>query len=183
MIEAIVFHRLVVEPWTVTALPLGAADHAELCVAATGHVVASFLQLDCCRAVEAALPPLFLCDLGEPRRGFVLGAFAPGMPAAVAGTAHLRATSFAVSVLAAAARTARSIDMDMCGLDPFAAAARGAVDAVFGGVFLVFAVPGFLELEVEEAIDVLEWDVVGGTAFGRHVLRVGDGQGKDTTQA
>ena len=174
MVEAIVFHRLVVEPRTITALPLGAADHAELCVAPTRHVVASFLQLDRCRAVETPLPSLLLCDLREPRRGFVLGAFAPRVPPAVTGAAHLRAASFAVSVLAAAARAARSINMDMRGLDPFAATARRAVDAVLGGVFLIFAVPGLLELEVEETFDVLERDVVGGAAFGRHVLRVGD---------
>lgn len=183
MIEAIVFHRLVVEPGTIAALPLGAADHAKLGVASTCHVVASFLQFDRRRAVEAALPPFLLCDLCEPRRGFILGAFAPCVPAAIAGTAHLRATAFAVSVLTAPARTARSINMDMGRLDPFAATARGAVDAVLGGVFLIFAVPGFLELEVEEVFDVLERDVVGGTALWRHVLGVGDGQGEDTAQA
>lgn len=175
MMKAIIFHRLVVEPRTITALPLGAADHAELGVAATGHVVASFLQLDRRRAVEAALPALLLGDLGEPRRGFILGTFAPGVPAPVAGTADLRTAPLAVPVLAAAARAARGIDMDMRGLDPFAAAARRAVDAVFGGVFLILAVPGLLELEVEEAVDVLQRDVVRGTALGRHVLRVGDG--------
>ena len=122
-----------------------------------------------------ALPTLFLGDLCESRRGFVLGTFTPSVPAAVAGTANLRAASFAISVLTAAARTPRSIDMDMCRLDPFAATARRAVNAVLGRVFLIFTVPGLLELEVEKAIDVLERDVVGGTALGRHVLRVGDG--------
>ena len=43
MVEAIILHGLIVEPRTITALPLGAADHAELCVASTCHVVASFL--------------------------------------------------------------------------------------------------------------------------------------------
>ena len=43
MVAAVMFCGLIVEPRTIAGLPLGAADHAELCVASTRHVVASFL--------------------------------------------------------------------------------------------------------------------------------------------
>lgn len=72
--------------------------------------------------------------------------------------------------------------MNMGGLDPLTAAARRAVYAVLRGVFLIFLVPGLLELEIEEAVYVLEGNVVGGAAFGRHVLGVGDRQGKDAAE-
>lgn len=73
--------------------------------------------------------------------------------------------------------------MDMGGLDPFAAAARRAVDAVFGGVFLIFAVPGLFEFQIEEAIDVFEGDVVVRAALRGHVLGVSDGEGEDAAEA
>lgn len=74
--------------------------------------------------------------------------------------------------------------MDVRGLDPFAAAARGTVEAVLGRVLLVLVVPFHLELEIEEPVDVFEGDVlVRDAALGGHVLRVGEGEGEDAAQA
>ena len=104
------------------------------------------------------------------------------MPAAVACTAYLRPASRALPVLPAPVRAATGVDMNVGGLDPLTAAARGAVDPVLRGVFLVFFVPGLLEFEIEEAVYVLEGDVVGGAAFRRHVLGVGDRQSEDAAE-
>ena len=162
VVQTVVFDCLVVEPWTIATFPLRAADHAELRAAATRHVIASLLQLHGRAAIETPLPPLLLCYLRESRRGFVLRTLFPRMPAAVTCTAHLRPASCALAILPAPIRAAAGIDMNVGGLDPLAAAARGAVDPVLRGVFLIFLVPGLLEFEIEEAVYVLEGNVVGG---------------------
>ena len=77
------------------------------------------------------------------------------MPPSVAGATHFRAAAAAFPVLSPAIRTARSVDVDVSGLDPFAAAARGAVDAVFSSVLLVFLIPFHLKAKIEEFLDVL----------------------------
>ena len=183
MIEAILLHSLVIKPWTITRLPSQAADHAELCAAATRHVIASLLELDGRRAVEAALPAFLFRDLGESRCGFVIGTFPSGVPAPVTGAADFRAATNTFSIFAAAVGTAGGVEVDVGGLDPLAAAAGGAVDAVFGGVFLVFLVPLHLETPIEELLDMFKGDVVVGAAFWRHVLWVGDGKGEDSAEA
>lgn len=45
---------------------------------------------------------------------------------------------------------AAGVGVDVGRFDPFAAAFGGAVEPVFGGVFLVFAVPFYFEVVVEE---------------------------------
>lgn len=45
-----------------------------------------------------------------------------------------------------------------------------------------FPVPGLLEIVVEQLLDVLERNVLRCTAFGRHVLRIVDGELEDTPQ-
>ena len=182
VVQSIVFNGLVVEPWTIATLPFRAANHAELRAAATRHMIAPLLQLHGRATVETPLPPLLLRNLRKSCRGFVLRTLFPRMPAAVTCTAHLLAASRALPILPAPVRAAAGIDMNVGGLDPLAAAACGAVDPVLRGVFLIFLVPGLLELEIEEAVYVLEGDVVGGAAFGRHVLGVGDGQSEDAAE-
>jgi len=73
--------------------------------------------------------------------------------------------------------------VDVGGLDPLATAAGGAVDPVLGGIFLVLLVPLHFETEIEKFVDVFQGDVVGGAAFGWHVLRVGDGEGENAAKA
>lgn len=73
------------------------------------------------------------------------------------------------------------VGFDVFGFDPGAAPAGGAVDAVFGGVFLVFAVPATFEFVVVEFVDVFEVDVFGRAAFWGHVLGVGDAEVEEAT--
>ncbi len=152
--EAVGFDGLVVEPGAVARLPLEAADHAELGAAAARHVVAAFLELDGGGAVEAALPAFVLCNLDEFLRRGVLGAFAARVPFVVAGAADFGPAALALAVFAAAVGAAAGVEVDVGGFDPGAAAAGGAVDTVFGGVFLVFPVPFSFEGIVEELINV-----------------------------
>lgn len=76
------------------------------------------------------------------------------MPAPITCAADFRATPRAFAVLTPAVGAPRRVNVDVRGLDPFATAAGRAVYAVLGGIFLIFPIPGLLELEVKEAIDV-----------------------------
>lgn len=118
MSEAVGFDGFVVEPGAVACFPLEAANHAEFGAAATGHVIATFLQLDGCRAVETALPSFFLRDLDEFLRGGVFGTFAAGMPLIVARTADFHLAPLAFAIFPAFVSAATGIDVDMCRFDP-----------------------------------------------------------------
>lgn len=179
MVQAIILDCLVVEPRTVARLPFGAANHAKLGPAPACHVVAALFQFDGGGAVEAALPAFLLGNLGEPQRRFVLGAFAAGVPFAIAGRADFGAAPTAFAVLP----TRIGLHMDIGGLDPFATSLGGTVDAVFGGIFLVFLVPFHLETQIEELVNMFERYVVLSAAFWRHMLGVGHGQGEDPPEA
>ena len=148
--EAVGLDGVVVEPRAVARLPFQAADHAELGPAPARHVVAPFLELDGGGAVEAALPAFLLCDLDELLRRGVLGALTARVPFVVAGAADFRLAPLASAAFPASVGAAASVDGDVCGFDPGAAAPCGAVDAVFGRVFLVFSVPFSFEVVVEE---------------------------------
>lgn len=77
--------------------------------------------------------------------------------------------------------TTTLILVDVVGFDKCTTTAGGAVDAVFGCIFLIFAIPILFEFVVEQFFDLWEGYYVGGTAFWRHVLWIGDGQLEDTT--
>lgn len=111
--EAVGFDGFVVEPGAIARFPLEAADHAEFGAAAAGHVVAAFLQLDGCGAVETALPPFFLRDLDEFLRGGVFGALAAGMPFVVTCAADFRLASLAFAIFPSSIGTTAGIDKDM----------------------------------------------------------------------
>ena len=140
-------------------------------------MVASLLELDHGRTVVAPLPSLLLGDLDEPLGLLVLGTFLAGVPLAVASTAHLGLAPAAFAVLPVSNRPIR---VDVGRLDPLAAALGRAVDAVLGRVLLVLSIPQHLELQIEQAINVLQRDVVRGAALWRHVLRVRDRQVEDS---
>lgn len=116
--EAVGFDGFVVEPGAIARFPLEAADHAEFGAAATGHVVAAFLELDGRGAVETALPSLVLGDLDEFLRGGVFGAFAAGMPFVVARAADFHLASLAFAVFPASVGATAAIEVDMRGFDP-----------------------------------------------------------------
>jgi len=183
VIQAILLDRLVIKPRTIARLPLRATDHAEFCAAAAGHVVTALLELDRRGAVETPLPALFLRDLGEASGCFVLWAVATCVPPSVASAANFCAAAAAFPVFTPAGRAPGGVEVDVGRLDPLAAAAGGAVDAILGGVFLVLLIPLHFETEIEKFVDMFQGDVVGGAAFGRHVLRVGDGEGEDAAEA
>lgn len=180
VVQAIILHCLVVEPWTIARLPLGAANHTKLGPAPTRHVVTALFQFDGGGAIEAALPALLLRNLGEPQRRFVFGAFAASVPFAIAGRAHFGA---APTVAFAVLTTRLGISMDICRFDPFTAPFGGTVNAVFGGIFLVFLVPLHFEAHVEELLNVFERYVVLSAAFGWHMLGVGHRQGENPPEA
>lgn len=116
--EAVGFDGFVVEPGAIARFPLEAADHAEFGAAATGHVVATFLQLDGCGAVETALPSFFFRDLDELLRGGVFGAFAAGVPFIVACAAHFRLASLTLAEFSASVGTTTGIHGNMGGFNP-----------------------------------------------------------------
>lgn len=155
MVQAIILHRLVIEPGAIARLPFRAADHAELRSAATCHVVTSFFQFNSRGAVKAALPTLFLCDLGKMGGSFVFGAFTSGVPATIAGATDFGPAATAFSVLSSSVGTTRSVDVDVRWLNPFPTTPRRAVNAVFGCVFLVFLIPFHFEANIEQLVDVL----------------------------
>ena len=183
MVQAIILYGFVVEPRTIASLPPQATNHAELCAAATCHVVTSFFQLYSRRAVEASLPTLFLCDLSETSRRFVFRAFFPSVPAPIAGAANFCTAASTSSILPPTIGAPRSVGVDVCGFDPFAAAASWTIYTIFSGILLILLVPCLLELKVKKTINVFERYVLGGAAFRWHVLRVCDRERKDATEA
>lgn len=146
-------------------------------------MVATLFQFDSGTAVVASLPSFLLGDFNELLGGIVFRTCTASMPAAVAGYAHSGPTSPALTVFSSRIRSASCVNMNVCGLDPFAAAAGGTIQAVLGRVFLVLLVPLHFELEVEKSVYMLERNMVGGAAFGGHMLRVGDGECKNAAEA
>lgn len=172
MVQAIILDRVLTEPWTIARLPPRAANHAKLGPAPARHVVAALFQLDSGGTIETALPAFLLRNLGEPQRRLVLGALTAGVPLAIAGRADLGAATITFAELT----TRVGVEVNICRLYPLAAPFGRTVDAVFGGVFLVFLVPFHFEAQVEELLNMFKRYVVLSAAFGRHVLRVGHRQ-------
>lgn len=142
-------------------------------------MVTALFQLDDSGTIEAALPAFLLHNLGESQSRFVLGAFAVGVPFTITGRADFGAAPITFTVLTTRIR----IDVDICRLDPFAAPFGGTIDAVFGGIFLVFLVPFHFEAHVEELLNVFKRYVVLSAAFGRHMLGIGHRQGENPAEA
>ena len=175
MVKPIVFDGFVIEPRAIACFPFQATDHAELCAAATGHMVTALLQLNSGGAVETALPAFFLGNFGKTLRGFVFGTFATCMPLAITSAANLGSTPATFSVLAASIGATRCIKVNVRRLDPFATASSRAIDAILGGIFLIFLIPFHLKFRIEKFLNVLQWYMVLCAAFWRHVLRVSNG--------
>jgi len=183
MQQPIRLNCLIAEPRTVTRPPFSTAHHTEFGRAATCDVVTPLHQLYHVITIVKRLPSLLFRHFDELLRRRIFGAFAAGVPFAITGTANFHRTSLACAVLPPAVRSPRPVDSDIVGFDPATAPARRAVDAVFCGEFLVFAVPAALEAVVVEFLDVSEVDVFGGAAFGRHVRRVRDAEVEKAPEA
>lgn len=167
----------IVEPGTVTSLPLLGAEHAELGHTSTSQVVTAFLQLDHGFAVEAPLPAFFLCNVEQFLRVFVFWAFAPLVPFGVAFGTYFGLAFRAQAVLAALVR------MDLVRPYPRPTPRGRAVKPVLGGVFFILFVPEDFELGVEEAVDIFQRYVLSGTTTWRHVRSILYRHGEDTFQA
>jgi hypothetical protein len=58
----------------------------------------------------------------------------------------------------------------------------GTVDSIVRSVFLVLLIPLSFELYIEELLNMLEGDMIGRAAPGRHVLRVSNREGEDAPE-
>ena len=183
MLQSSVLRRFVAEPRTIAGFPAEAANHTELGSAATGHVIASLFELDHSRAIEAALPSFGFRHLDKPLRLFVVGAFAADVPFPVASTTDLGFAPPTLAVLPPAIGTARRIDVNVCRFDPLAATSSGTVDTVFSRILLKLLVPFDLELIGKQFLHMFQGDMIGGTAFRGHVLRIRGRHNKDSLEA
>lgn len=109
-------------------------------------MVATFFQLHHCRAIVAPLPACFLGDFIEFVRIFILWTVLLPMPFLITESANL---GLALATFAVLAPAVSVINEDMIRFDPLSAPTRGTVYSVFGGVFLVFLVPGGFKFGVE----------------------------------
>lgn len=182
-LQSCVLDGIVIEPWTITRFPLEAAYHAKLSSAATRHVVASLFEFDHGRTVKTSLPSFRFGYLNKPLCFFVFGAFPGHVPFAVTSTTDFGFTPPTLAVFPPRIATAGSIDVNICGFDPFTAAFSGAVDTVFGSILLKLLVPFDLEWVGKQLLHVFQRDVICSTAFGWHVLGIRGGHGKYSFEA
>jgi hypothetical protein len=141
-------------------------------------MVATFLQLYHSLAAMAALPTQLFRLLQKRVRFFVLRAVSRAMPFPIARITDLGTTTATLGILAP-----MDIPVDVLGLDPLTAPSGRAVDAVAGGVLGILSVPLLLEVGVKQPLDMLQRNVVGRAALGRHVLRIPHRQPKAVLQA
>ena len=141
-------------------------------------MIATLLQLYHRFAIITALPAGLFGNLDKLLRLLVLGTFPARMPLTVAKTTHLQLAARAPAILA----SDRAIHVYVRRLDPLATASGRTVYAILCRILLVFPVPENLEFVVEEAIDVLEGDVVLRAAPGWHVLRIRYGHGENAAE-
>ena len=90
------------------------------------------------------------------------------MPLSITCTADFCSTSLTFSTFPS------TFHVDVSWLDPFSTASCRAIYSVLGGIFLVFSIPGHLELIRKKSVDMLERDMIGCTALWRHMLWVRD---------
>lgn len=168
MLQPVRFHRLIVEPGTVTCLPFVATDHAKFCGAPTGHMVASLFKLDHGRTIEAALPAFLLSDFNEYLCCRIFRTLSRSVHLVVAYTAYPCPASFTFPHLATI------LKVDMVRFYPLATMTSRAVDTVPSSILLEFSVPGLFELLVKELINMLQRNVLGSAAFWWHVSGILD---------
>lgn len=134
-------------------------------------MIAAFLELNHSLTSMAALPPFQLRLLEELVRLFVSGTLPRIVHLSITPTADFGPATATLTVLPAVV-----VAVYVLGFDPVAAPSRGAVNSVSRRELGILLVPGLFEVGVEELLDVLEWDVVGGAALRRHVLGVVNGE-------
>jgi hypothetical protein len=168
---------LVVEPRAIAGFPLQTTDHAELSCATASHVVAAFLELHHCRAIEAFLPAFLFRSIDELPRCWILGTVSRCVSFVVAGGAHARTAFLTLPDLSSV------FYGDMTGFNPFATPFGDAVDSILGLILLELTIPRLLEFLVEELVDVFEIDVIFCATTRWHMCRILDGHLEDPLKA
>ena len=118
-------------------------------------MVAALLQLDHIPAVVAALPSLLLRLLQDLVRLFIRRTRAGAVPFIIAFTAYASLTTTTSTHL-----TTVPVTLDLVGSDPSSTFPAWTVNSVSGGKFVVFVVPGSLEVDIEQMIDVFQRDAI-----------------------
>ena len=131
----------------------------------------------------AALPAFALSYLGESSSFLVVGTFPSAVPSSIALTADLGLASTTFAISSRSSRVSGTIDVDLGRLDPLSTSSSGTVDSILGGVFLIFSVPLHLKFGGEQAVHVLQGNVILGATTRGHVLRIRDGQDEDALEA
>lgn len=189
--------RIGVEPGTGTGFPFEAAEVAEFGSTAAapmrvsqrgladregvsdesrvsdGHVVTTPLKFHITLTIIASLISFLFRRFDEFNNIWILRAISLSMSRTVTHGAGFYATFFTFSKFV----------VDSLWRDPFAAGGKRTVDAILGGKFPVFTVPETFSLVGEEVGDMVERDVGGGAAFGRHVGGIGEGKGEEADEA
>lgn len=94
----------------------------------------------------------------------------------IANGAHSSAAAFAFAYLSAV------LEHDVIRLDPLSAAFANAVDLVLCLVLDELAIPGFLELLVEQLVNVFEIDMFVCAAARWHMSWIGNGHLEDASK-
>ena len=89
------------------------------------------------------------------------------MVLAIAQDTYLGAASTTTGVFSSS-----QVNADLARSDPFTTAFGRTVKILGSCVLLKLLVPESLELVVEQAVNMLQWDVLFGAAAWRHVLRI-----------
>lgn len=170
-ITAQVIHSIIVEPRTITALPLKSAYHAELGRTPASHMVATLLKLHHGRTIVAFPPSSLFSNFDKLFHRRVFGTFSrlvrfgithcTGLAAAL-GTFTNLATIF--------------VKVHMFRLYPFATTLLGTVYLVLSPVFFQFPVPLLLEVLTEQGVYVLQIDFGLIAAFRWHMRGIFDGK-------
>lgn len=169
----------VIEPWAIASFPRQGTYHAELGSAKTSHVVAAFIELNHGLAAVASLPALLLCHLYKTVRLVVFGTFPPSVELGVAQHTHPGLATSTACIFSAV----RQVHSYLPRFYPFATALIRAVKPISCSVLLIFLVPQFLELVVEESLDILQGDMFCSTTSWRHMLSVVDRESELASEA
>jgi hypothetical protein len=141
-------------------------------------VITAFFELNHGIAFIAALPAFLFSLRDQPRNLRVFRTVGGLVHAAGAERAGFSLAFGTGSVFAAGG------GVEVRGTDPDAAAGVGAVDSVFGVVFVEFLVVLHLEFEVEQILHVREWYMlIRVAATWRHVGWICDCHAEDSAEA
>ena len=107
------------------------------------HVIAAFFQFNHSPAIITSLPPSLLCCLEKSIRFLVLWAVLRTMPFSITLTANLRLAPTAFAIFHTI------LLVNIAGFNPFATSSSWAVDSILRSIFLEFAVPCLLEIDIK----------------------------------